>query len=88
LLTADPLELVFGVSQQLCNNPLFGFTACTVEHVPVLSYPEAKTLNIIREAGDRLGFLCKFQRSSRKRVPDARVSTSFRFVKKPTNLGS
>jgi hypothetical protein len=68
------LEFVLGVSQGLCDHPLFGFGSCTPEHAPEPSYPDAKTLNINHLAGWRWPQpeLCEFQRSSRKGLLDRR----------------
>jgi hypothetical protein len=82
------LELVLGVSQQLGNDALFGFAACTIKHVPVLSDPDAKTLNVIWQARDGLRLLRKFEGSCCKGLLDGCVWTSFRVVKEQISLGS
>src|SRR5437762_13674977 len=90
-LTVGPaylLLLALGCSRKLGDDPLFGFAPGTGKHVPVLSYPHAKPFDIVREAGDSLSLLCKLQGSRGKVLPEAHVSTSFRFVEEPTYLGS
>jgi len=88
LSAADLLELVLSIPQQLRHDPLFGFAPGTGKHVPVLSYAHAKTFDIVREAGDGFGLLCKLQGSCREVLPEDDVSTSFRFFEEPTSLAS
>jgi hypothetical protein len=69
----------------LGNDPLFWFA---IKHVPVLSYPQAKTFGVLWQPSDSFSFLCKLHGSCCKALHDRRVSTSFRFVNEPTNLSS
>jgi len=84
LSAADLLKLVLSIPQQFRHNSLFGFAPGTGKHLPVLSYAHAKTFDIVREAGDSLGLLCKLQGSCREVLPEGDVSTSFCFFEEPT----
>jgi hypothetical protein len=72
----------------LSDDPLFWFAVGTTKYVPVLSYPQAKTFRVLRQAGDSFGLLCKLQGSRGKALPERHLFGSLYLVNKPTNLGS